>query len=75
MNKHLRLIRKPRVHIDEWSKENFPLPRIPPQINSRHFRRRAKYFNKDGTVIVEVNFEWFIHCLRDGTKILYTLPF
>jgi hypothetical protein len=75
MKKQLKSITGLRLTIDDWSKQNYPLPEIPAYVQSRHLRRRAKYKYKDGTAIIDLKNGWYALSYRNGILMLCVLPF
>jgi len=75
VNKQLRIITKSRLVVDRWSKETYPLPKIPSYVYRHYLRRRAKNRYKNGTVIIDLDNGWYVHSFRNGIRILSTLPF
>ena len=75
MKKKFRRIGKTPLSVDEWSKDDYPLPPIRDWLYSKHLRRRATYKYKDGTVIVDLDNVWCVHSCRNGTRVLSVLPF
>jgi len=75
MKKKLRLIGRSRLTIEQWCKGTYQLPLIPNWVYSRHLRRSAKYKSRDGTAIIDLGNDWYVHSYRNGLRILSVLPF
>ena len=75
MKKRIRRIGRPSPTIEQWSRENYPLPVIPDWVYSPHLRRRATYRYKDGTAVIDIGSGWYVHSFRNGTRMLSVLPF
>ncbi|MFN4316294.1 MAG: hypothetical protein ACK4E0_18555 [Chitinophagaceae bacterium] len=75
MRKRIRRKQRISLTIEQWSRENYPLPVIPDWVYSPHLRRRASYRYRDGTVVIYIGSGWYVHSYRDGTKMLSVLPF
>ncbi len=75
MRKRIRRKRRLSLIIEQWSRENYPLPVIPDWVYSPQLRRRASYKYKNGTVVIDIGNGWYLHSYRDGTRMLSVLPF
>ena len=75
MKKQLRIITTARILFDEWSKQHYHAPNIPHWINSRHIKRRKKYINAEGYVVIYIDSDWCIHCFNNGRRMMSVLPF
>ncbi|MBI1344315.1 MAG: hypothetical protein GC171_15440 [Terrimonas sp.] len=75
MKKTLRLPRGSQIAIEQWSRDNYPLPVIPRYVYSKHLRRRAKYRYRNGTVVIDIGNGWYVHSFRNGIRMLSVLPF
>ncbi|MBI1341722.1 MAG: hypothetical protein GC171_02180 [Terrimonas sp.] len=75
MSKKLRSKGRQSLTIEQWSRDNYPLPIIPDWVHSKHLRRRAKYRYRNGTVVIDIGSGWYVHSFRNGGRMLSVLPF
>lgn len=76
MQKQLRFINCRHISVCPFSNSLFPVPPVPPQVFSRHFRRQPVYYRYSGVSVYALpSVGWYVHCFPSGRRQLSALPF